>query len=41
MLIRVELGKGGKNRFAMLSPQLLANAAPKAGCCQAGTRFCR
>jgi integrase len=23
MLIRVELGKGGKDRFAMLSPQLL------------------
>ncbi|MGA7329097.1 MAG: tyrosine-type recombinase/integrase [Rhodomicrobium sp.] len=27
MVIRVELGKGGKDRFAMLSPQLLPNRA--------------
>ena len=47
MLIRVEMGKGRKDRCAMLSPQLRfyapggGNAARKAGCSQARTRSYR
>ena len=31
MLIRIENGKGGKDRYAMLSPQLLGSCAPIGG----------
>ena len=48
MVIRVEQGKGRKDRYAMLSPQLLEllrawwlGAARKAGCSRAAIRCCR
>lgn len=48
MLIRVEMGKGRKDRHALLSPRLLdccahggGSAARRAGCSRAAIRYCQ